>query len=82
MYGRAKIEGLFTPWTMKSSQGLVKSMIGCWTRHETTLIYIKEKECQSDHGVRGPQKTYFEATIIQWHGSMGFAVAEVKHVLR
>ena len=35
--------GLFTPWTMKSSQGLVKYVIGCWTCPKTTSIYTKEK---------------------------------------
>ena len=37
-------QGLFTSWTMKSSQCPVKSMIGCWTRHGITLVYTKEKK--------------------------------------
>ena len=41
----------------------------------------QEKECESDHDVRGPQKTYFNAYIIHWYGPMGFAVGEAKEVL-
>ena len=52
---------------MKSSQGHVKSVIGCWAHLGTTSIYTKEK-MSSDHGVWGPQKTYFKAYIIYWHG--------------
>ena len=36
-------KGLFTPWTMKSSQGLVKIVIGCWTRPGATTVRSKEK---------------------------------------
>ena len=36
-------KGVFTPWTMKSSQGHVGVLIGYWTRPGTTLVYIKEK---------------------------------------
>ena len=36
-------EGLFTPKTMESSQGLIKSVIGCWIRPGMTLVYTKEK---------------------------------------
>ena len=61
---------------MKLSQGLVKFVIGCYTCLGITLVYTK-----SDHEVRGPQKTYFKSYIIHWHGSMGFAVGEVKKVL-
>ena len=39
--------GLFTLWTMKSSQGLVKSLIGCWTRPPTTSFLSQRKKCQS-----------------------------------
>ena len=28
----------------------------------------QKKKCQSDHGVWGPQRTYFEAYIVHWHG--------------
>ena len=59
-------------WTstiIKSSQGLIKYAIGCWTRPMTVLFYTKEKKCQSDRGVWGPQKTYFKAYIIHWHCS-------------
>ena len=37
-------EGLFTPWTMKSSQGPVKYVIGCWPRPGTTSVYTKGKK--------------------------------------
>ena len=36
------------------------------------------KICQSDHGVRGPPKTYSKAYIIHWHGPMGFVVERQK----
>ena len=67
-------------WTMKSSQGIVKSVIGCWSPPGTTSVYTKEEKCQSDHGVWDLQKTYFKAHIIQWHGLMGCAVGEAKEV--
>ena len=35
--------GSFTPWTMKSSQGTIKYVIGCWTRPDTTSVYTKGK---------------------------------------
>ena len=54
-------QGLFTVWTMKSSQGPIKSMIGCWTRPRNTSVYTKEK---MDYRVQGPQNTYFKAYII------------------
>jgi hypothetical protein len=34
---------MFTPRTMKSSQGPIKYVIGCLTRLKTTSIYTKEK---------------------------------------
>ena len=37
-------KGLFTPWTVKLSQGLVKFVIGCCIHVETVLVYIKEKK--------------------------------------
>jgi len=52
-------KGLFTPWTMKSSQGLLKYVTGCWTRPKTTLVYTKQK-CHSDNGIWGPQQYLFE----------------------
>ena len=45
------------------------------------LPFMLRKKCQSDHGVRGPQKTYFKAFIIHWHGPMGFAMGEAREVL-
>ena len=36
-------KGMFTPRTMKSSQGLLKFVIGCWTRLGITSVYTKEK---------------------------------------
>ena len=38
---------------MKSSQGLVKFVIGCWIRPGTTSVYTKEKWC-SDRKKQGP----------------------------
>ena len=58
-------KGLFTPWTMKLSLGHVKKICGWFVE----LIpgpcqFTPSKRCQSDHGVRGLQKTYFKAFII------------------
>ena len=71
---------LFTPWTMKSSQGLVKSAIGYWTCLGTTSITPRKKS-QSDHEAQGPQKTYFKAYTMNMHDLMGFVVGEAKEVL-
>ena len=67
-------KGLFTPWTMKSSQGHVIYVIGCWTHPGTTMVYTKTKKCQSVHGKKGLTKTCFKASIIHRHGPTGFAV--------
>ena len=37
-------KGLFTPWTMKSSQGHVKYVIRCWARPGTTSVYTEPKK--------------------------------------
>ena len=66
---------------MKSSQGPLRFVIGCWTRPGTTSVYTKEKKCESDDGVRGHQKTYPKAYIIHWHGPTGFTVGEAKELL-
>ena len=34
-------KGLFTSWTMKSSQGPIKTVIGCWARPMITSVYTK-----------------------------------------
>ena len=74
-----KRKGLFTPWTIKLSRGLVKFVIGCWTHPATTSIYTKEKMSKwPPNGVWGPQKTYFEAYIVHWHGPTCFAVERAK----
>jgi hypothetical protein len=39
------------------------------------------KKCKCDHGTWGPQKTYFHAYIIYYHGPTGFEVGEAKEVL-
>ena len=62
---------------MTSSQGPVKYVIGCWTCPGTTSIYTKEK-CQSDYGVRGPQKTCCKAYLIHKHGRTIFALGEAR----
>lgn len=36
-------KGLVTSWTVKSSFAPLKHMIGCWTRHRTTSVYIQRK---------------------------------------
>ena len=49
------------------------------SRNHFGLHQAKRSQC--DHGVRGPQKTYFKAYIIHWHGPTGFAAGEAKEVL-
>ena len=48
------VHGMFTPWTMNSSQGPVKFVIGCWTCPGTTSVYTKEKKCQCNHEFEVP----------------------------
>ena len=62
---------------MKLSQAPITSVIGCWSRPGITLVNTEEK-CHSDHGVRGPQKTYFKTYITHWHGQTGFCVGRGK----
>ena len=38
-----RIRGPLTPWTMKSSQGPVRALIGCWSRPGITSVYTKGK---------------------------------------
>ena len=59
-----------------------KALLNLWLAIELVpgpLWFTQRKKC--DHGVRGPQNTYFKAYIIQWHSPMGFAVGEAKEVL-
>ena len=46
---------LFKPWTMRSSQGLVKFVVGCWTHPGTTLINTKEKMSEWTWSSRSPK---------------------------
>ena len=67
-------QGLFTPWTMKSSQGLVNYVIGCWTRPETTLGYTKERnigvtmkdEVPKRHILRSTLSTDMIQRVLGW----------------
>ena len=43
-------------------------------------VYTKAKN-KNKNGIQGPQKTYFKAYIIHWHGPKGFVVGETKEVL-
>ena len=45
-------KGLLTPWTMKSSQGPVQFVIGCWTRPMTTSVYTKEQMSEWPRSLR------------------------------
>ena len=65
---------------MKSSQGLVKFVISCWTRPRTTSGYSKEKWSKWPWSSRPVRKIHFKAYIIHWHGPMNFAVGAAKHV--
>jgi hypothetical protein len=38
------------------------------------------KECKCDHKTWDPQKAYFQAYIIHYHGPTGFAVGKAKEV--
>ena len=42
------------------------------------LRFTSSGKGKSDHGTWGPQKVYFKAYIIHYHGPMGFAVGEAK----
>ena len=57
-------EGLFTPWTMKSSKGPVKKCDWLLNLSRDHFNLHQVKKCESDHEVRGSQKTYIEAYII------------------
>ena len=43
-----------------------------------TLWFTTRTQHKNDHGVQGPQKTYFKAYIIHWHCSTCFAVGKTK----
>ena len=61
--GSAPSGGLFTPWTMKSSsQGTACKKICDWLLN--LGLHQGKNECQSGHGIRGFQNTYFKAYII------------------
>lgn len=42
---------------------------------------LRKKNCKSDHGVFGPQKTYFQAYIIHYHDPTDIAVSRKKEDL-
>ena len=47
LWGRLlSMEGLFTLWAMKVSQGSVEYVIGCWTCPRTTSVYTKGKKSE------------------------------------
>ena len=54
---------LFTLGTIKSTQGPIKCdwLLNLSRDH---FGLHQEKNGQSDHGIQGPQKTYFKASII------------------
>ena len=51
-------KGLFKPWTMKSSQGHVKYVIGCWTHPGTTSVYTKEISSKWSWSPRSPKDIF------------------------
>ena len=55
-------KGRFTLWTMKLDQGVVRTLIGCWTRPETTSVCTKEKMAEGPWRSRSP-KYNFEGII-------------------
>jgi hypothetical protein len=74
-------KGLFTPWTMKSSQDLVTYVIGCLTHPRTTLVYTKEEMVKVTMKFEVPER-HIKVCIIHWHGATGFAEGEAKEVLQ
>ena len=48
-------KGWFTLWTRKSSQGVVRVLIGCWTRPGTTSVYNKERMTEWPWRSRSPR---------------------------
>ena len=70
-------KGLFTPWTMKSSQGPVKFVIGCWIRPGTTSVYTKEKMWEWPRSLR-PPKDIFEGLHHPLIWSNGFCGGRLK----
>ena len=54
---------LFTPWTMKLSQGPVKFVIGCWTRHRTSSVYTKGKNVKVNMGFEAPKRHILRPTL-------------------
>jgi hypothetical protein len=51
-------KGWFTPWTMKSSQGPVKFVIGCWPYPGTTFIHTKEKMLEWSWSSKSPKNIF------------------------
>ena len=67
---------------LKNPIEVVKGRIlASWVQKSLEPWFTPREKCQSDHGVRGPQKTYFKAYTIHWHGPMGFVVGEAKEVI-
>ena len=61
---------LFTPWIMKSSQGLVKHVIGCWTRPKMTSVYTEGRNVRVTMEFEIPERHVLRPTLstdmIQW----------------
>ena len=75
------VQGLFTPWTMKSSQGHVKFVIGCWTCPGTTLVCTKGKKMLEWPWSSRSPKDIFQGLHYPLTWSNGFCVGEATKAL-
>jgi hypothetical protein len=67
----------FTSWTMKSSFVVAPLKICDWPLNSSWDYFNlhqeeEEEKCKSERGTWGPQKAYFQAYIIHYHGPAGF----------
>ena len=66
---------------MKLSQDSVKSVIGYWTRPETTLIYTEEKNVKLTMEFEVPERHISRPTLSTNMVQHGFVVGEAKEAL-
>ena len=73
IFGYCGVVYTMGPWSCP------KALQNMWLAGELIsepLRFTPRKKSHRDHGFRGPQKTYYKAYIIHWHGPMGFALGE------
>ena len=74
----AQQKGLFIPWTIKSSQGFVKYVIGCCTRLGTTSVYTNVRVTME---FEVPERHIVRPTLAIHVVQRRFATGEAKEVL-